>query len=177
MTLLKRLLLNSLCAYGVLLSTSSAALETDVPDIGLTKIEALNVVFEQEHLCPYPIQFEVKVYNDLKIAGLKNFSYRWLINGDILFDNGRFTANPGAYGTGYDKQTIIVRVGNTHSDPAGEKMSSLDKVFSIFKSGEVVMPSEGWYQFLALPAGESNWYDAVKSNKASYKIICKPESY
>ncbi|WP_198265583.1 hypothetical protein [sulfur-oxidizing endosymbiont of Gigantopelta aegis] len=143
-------------------------------DMGINKVEAGSISFKQSHLCPYPIELNVKIYNDLNIAGLKKFSYRWVVNGEIIENNGRFEVYPDAYGVGYDVQKKIVYVGN---DPETAQlmhkennsgMSNLMKVFDAYKS-----PQTGWYQFYVLPAGETNWADAVKSNKASYTINCR----
>jgi hypothetical protein len=175
MNLRKPILLSGLCLLGTLVAHHAIAFEHVVKKIGIEKIEAQELSFEQTHLCPYPIELNVKIFNELKIAGLKKFSYRWLMNDQIIKNNGRFDAYPSAYGVGYDVQKIIVHVGHDVNAGVQEKESAMTKMMNVFKSETKIanQVSEGWYQFLVLPAGETNWADAVKSNKAHYQINCK----
>ena len=170
MKLIKPMLLSGLCTSVCLLSQPLLANDSKESAFGIKWVDAKNVVFDQSHLCPYPVQFQVRIFNDLKIAGLKKFSYRWVVNGDVHIDNGRFVANPSDYGSGYDIQTTIIRVGNDDETNVG---SAWSKMINVIGNREKIYPNAGWYQFLALPEGETNWYDAVKSNKATYKINCK----
>jgi len=59
------------------------------------------------------------------------------------------------------------------TDPLKDKEnnSSINNMLKVFGTDK---PSPtGWYQFYVLPAGETNWADAVKSNKANYTINCR----
>ncbi|MCW8931101.1 MAG: hypothetical protein OQL19_12780 [Gammaproteobacteria bacterium] len=171
---LKPLFLLSICLFGNLIIHNAIAFEEVIQEIGLEKIEAQGISFEQSHLCPYPIELKVKIFNDLKIAGLKKFSYRWIMNGEILETNGRFEVYPTAYGMGYDTEKTIVHVGQdpeTIKYKYKENNPGINKLIRVFDTENP--PNSGWYQFLALPAGETNWADAVKSNKAAYQINCK----
>ena len=174
MKLLKPVFLSGICLSGIMIAQNAAAFEHVEQDIGIEKIEAQTILFDQAHLCPYPIELNVKVFNDLKIAGLKKFSYRWILNGSIFETNGRFDVYPSAYGIGFDTQKTIVHVGE---DPAAtqykykENNPGINKIIKVFDTKNP--PNSGWYQFLALPAGETDWFYAVKSNKAAYKINCK----
>lgn len=154
--------------------SNSFAFEAHIEESGITKIEAQPISFQQAHLCPHPIELKVHVYNELHISGLKKFSYRWVLNGEIIENNGRFEAYPSSYGSGYDIQKKIIHVGN---DPANvqseykENNPGINKLVKFFS--EENLPETGWYQFFVLPAGETNWADAVKSNKATYDIQCR----
>jgi hypothetical protein len=165
----KALLSVSLCLLGNLATQHVIA-----SDSGITRIEAVDISFEQSHLCPYPIKLEAKVYNDLKIAGLKKFRYRWILNDDVYLDNGRFTVYPSSYGTGYDKQHELVKVGKA---PINTEQAAKDAEFSFKKYFNRThdIPAEGWYQLMVLPEDNYSWRYAVKSNKANYKITCNTE--
>lgn len=169
---LRPLCLTNVCLLGGIFTQSAVSFQEVPLDIGLEKIEAQKVDFQQAHLCPYPIELNVKIFNNLKIAGMKRFSYRWIINGEILETNGRFEVYPSAYGVGYDIRKTIVHVGQAPENAEDEENSSkFNKLLNVFDKENP--QNSGWYQFLALPAGETDWHDAVKSNKAIYKINCK----
>lgn len=175
MKLLKPMLLSSFCLIGAISSQTAFS----VAEIGISSVEAIDIKDEQAYVCPYPIKLEAKVYNDLQIAGLKKFSYRWILNGDVI-DSGRFDVMSSAFGTGYDKQKKIVHVGEDPNQPTTQSTDrfGLKKIMSSIglASKDESIPTDGWYQFLVLPEGDINWYDAVKSNRASYSVNCKTES-
>ena len=174
MKCVKLTLLSSIYFTGSLLSQTAISFDSVVKDIGLKKIEAQDISFEQAHLCPHPIELKVNIFNDLNISGLKKFSYRWLLNGQILETNGRFEVYPSAYGVGYDTQKTIVHVGQVPEKIQYKYKENNPGINKLLKMPDTENPpNTGWYQFLALPAGETNWYDAVKSNKGSYQINCK----
>jgi hypothetical protein len=52
-----------------------------------------------------------------------------------------------------------------------ENNPGINTLIKVFESENP--PQTGWYQFYVLPAGETNWTDAVKSNKANYAINCR----
>jgi hypothetical protein len=173
MKMIKSSLLAGICLLGTFVASNAISFEHVIHDIGIQKIEAEDLSFEQETLCPYPVQLEARVFNDLKIAGMKKYTYRWLLNDEPL-ETGRFDVFPTAYGPGYDQRKLIIHVGQ---DPSTSRVKykennpGINKLISI-TDGENP-PSQGWYQLLVLPLGQSNWYDAVKSNKADYNINCK----